>query len=84
MEQIIFAMINNPKSSLEIVGLLILFIWCFYKFGILEERIKNIIAKQELDNNNIIKTLNEVKTDLKEDIKNLSQNLFEYVRSQKK
>jgi hypothetical protein len=53
--------------------------WCFYKFGITDEKIKTIIETQTKDNTSVIAKLDELKTD----IKDLSDKLFEYVRCNK-
>jgi hypothetical protein len=80
MQTILWAIINNPKDGVTLILILGLFGWCTYKFGIIAEQIKTIIETQIKDNNSVIEKLD----DLKSDIKDLSDKLFEYVRSQQK
>ena len=80
METIILSIINNPKDGATLLAILTLFIWCLYNFGIIKQQIKAIIETQTKDNANVIEKLD----DLKGDIKDLADKLFEYVRSQQK
>jgi len=80
METIILSVINNPKDGLTLLSILGLFVWCLYNFGIIKQEIKTIIETQTKDNDNVIKKLD----DLKDDIKDLADKLFEYVRNQQK
>lgn len=79
METIILTILNNPKDGITLISILALFMWCFYKFGITDEKIKTIIETQTKDNTSVIAKLDELKTD----IKDLSDKLFEYVRCNK-
>lgn len=80
METIILSILNNPKDGFTLLAISGLFMWCFYKFGIIAEQIKTIIETQTKDNNAVIEKLDE----LKEDIKDLADKLFNYVREQNK
>lgn len=80
METIILSIINNPKDGITLVAILGLFMWCLYNFGIIKQQIKAIIDTQTKDNANVIEKLDELKTD----IKDLADKLFEYVREQKR
>lgn len=87
METIITTIMNNPVNGITTICLMTLFVWCWNKFSLLEMEMTNIKNQTDYNNSTLIKTINELKLEFKENIQDISEQiqglsdkLFDYVR----